>query len=116
MRQMVSFPSWGSWAFLQVYARGFADADKYAFADKITHFVGKICPSLATADKAETENQVADKLGELGPLLYRFANAFSSKKDAAAAAAPNAPSAGGPSRSMNKRAKAHRRSRANRLV
>ncbi|KAB8241546.1 hypothetical protein BDV35DRAFT_384821 [Aspergillus flavus] len=53
--------------------------DKYAFADKITHFVGKICPSLATADKAETENQVADKLGELGPLLYRFANAFSSK-------------------------------------
>ncbi|KAF7625640.1 hypothetical protein AFLA_002493 [Aspergillus flavus NRRL3357] len=109
MRQMVSFPSWGSWAFLQVYARGFADADKYAFADKITHFVGKICPSLATADKAETENQVADKLGELGPLLYRFANAFSSKrkkkdkkrakkktkyqKDAAAAAAPNAPSA-----------------------
>ncbi|KOC07085.1 hypothetical protein AFLA70_32g004091 [Aspergillus flavus AF70] len=95
MRQMVSFPSWGSWAFLQVYARGFADADK-----------------------AETENQVADKLEELGPLLYHLTNAFSSKyqKDAAAAAAPNAPSAGGPSRSMNKRAKAHRRNRANRLV
>ncbi|KAE8313703.1 hypothetical protein BDV41DRAFT_252173 [Aspergillus transmontanensis] len=30
-------------------------------------------------DKAEIENQVAQKLGELGPFLYRFAAAYAGK-------------------------------------
>ncbi|GAB1201888.1 hypothetical protein APSETT445_000480 [Aspergillus pseudonomiae] len=70
-------------------------------------------------DRAKIEHDVAQRLGELGPLLFTYAQAFAGKQAGAVAPTTSAPSAhgvgtGGASLSGSRIAKRYRRQRANR--